>query len=122
MGDPFQGLIVGSCLTLRNESSEEKSANQARNCIGRGCLAESSRVGERRRTALLWGSVSGFMVMELWARLSLAHHSDSGASFLVAQHHSARMDSSQKDSGRLVDMWTGLSSLLFTFSGLVVAC
>ena len=120
---------MGSCLTPRNELSEEKSANQARDFIGKGCLAESSRVRrtaysmwltQSRRTALLYGSVSGFMVMGLVSRLSLANHSDSGSSFLVAQHHSAKMDSSWKDSGRLVGHmdWTLLSPFdVFWFGG-----
>ena len=118
---------MASYLTLRNELSEEKSANQARDFIGKGCLAESSRVRERGRTALLCGSVSGFMVMGLVSRLSLANHSDPGSSFLVAQHHSAKMDSSQNNSGRLVGhrdwtllspfdiFWFGVSLLSSTF-------
>ena len=118
--DPFHGLIVGSCLTLRNELSEEKSANQARNCIGRGCLVESSKVGERRRTALLWGSVSGFTEMGLVSRLSLAHHSDfrglfPGVSAPLSQ------DGFQPEGfweiGRHVD-WTFLSPFhVFWFGG-----
>ena len=45
---------------------------------------ESSRVREARRTAVTRGSVSGFMVMGLVSRLSLANHSDS-ESFLVVR-------------------------------------
>ena len=41
------------------------------------------------------------MVMGLVSGLSLANRSDSG-SFLVVTHRSAEMDSSEKDSGRLV--------------------
>ena len=48
--------------------------------LGKGTLVESRRVREPRRTALPLGS--GFMVMGLVSRLSLANHSDS-KSFLV---------------------------------------
>ena len=41
-----------------------------------------------------------FIVMELVSGLSLANHSDSGSFLMV--YHSAKMDSSEKDSGRLV--------------------
>ena len=52
--------------------------------LGKGTWVESSRVREARRTAVTRGSVSGFMVMGLVSRLSLANHSDS-ESFLLAQ-------------------------------------
>ena len=35
-GDPFQGLKLGSCLTLGNELSEETHADKARDFIGKG--------------------------------------------------------------------------------------
>ena len=35
-GDPFQGQKLGSCLTLRNELSEETRADKARDFIGKG--------------------------------------------------------------------------------------
>ena len=45
--------------------------------LGKGAWAESSRVREPRRIALPHGSaVSGFMVMGLVSRLSLANHSN----------------------------------------------
>ena len=34
--DPFQGLKLGSCLTLGNELSEETRADKARDFIGHG--------------------------------------------------------------------------------------
>ena len=34
--DPFQGLKLGSCLTLGNELSEETHADKARDFIGKG--------------------------------------------------------------------------------------
>ena len=50
------------------------------------------------------------MVMGLVLRLSLTNHSDS-ESFLWHRHHSAKMDASEKDSGRGSDM----CYLLLTF-------
>ena len=60
--------------------SEETRADKARDFIGKGTWVESSRVREPRRTALPLGS--GFMVMGLVSRLSLANYSES-ESFLV---------------------------------------
>ena len=82
--DPFQGLKLGSCLTLRNELSEETHVlTKQEILLGKGTRMESSRVREPRRTALPHGSQSpGFMVMGLVSGLSLANHSDS-ESFLV---------------------------------------
>ena len=80
--DPFQGPKLGSCLTLRNELSEETHVlTKQEMLLGKGTLVESRRVREPRRTALPLGS--GFMVMGLVSRLSLANHSDS-ESFLEA--------------------------------------
>ena len=76
-GDPFQGLKLGSCLTLRDELSEETHVlTKQEILLGKGTRVESSRVREPR-TALL-----GFMVMGSVSWLSLANHSDS-ESFLV---------------------------------------
>ena len=50
--------------------------------LRRGHLGRGWKVREPKRTSLPCGSVSGFMVMRLVSRLSLANHSDSG-SFLV---------------------------------------
>ena len=56
-GGPQQGPRVGSCLTLRNELSEETHAlTKQEILLGRGAQVESSRVREPRRTALLHGS------------------------------------------------------------------
>ena len=83
-GDPFQGLRVGSCLTLGSELSKETHVlTKQETLLGRGARKESSRVREPRRTAT-WLTVSGFMVTGLVSRLSLSNHSDSG-SFLVAR-------------------------------------
>ena len=78
--------------------------------LGKGTRVESSREREPRRTALSRGSQSGFMVMRLVSEWSLANHSNS-ESFLVAHHHSAKMDASERDSGK----WTDTPCLLLTF-------
>ena len=56
---------------------------------------------EPGRTALSRGSQSRVWGMGLVSSLSLAHHSDSGPSWLCVRL-SAKMDSSEEDSGRLV--------------------
>ena len=58
-GDPFQGLKLGSCLTLGNELSEETHVlTKQEILLGKGTRLESSRAREPRRTALLRGSQS----------------------------------------------------------------
>ena len=58
-GDPFQGLKLGSCLTLRNELSEETHAlTKQEILLGKGTQVESSRVREPKRNALPRGSQS----------------------------------------------------------------
>ena len=48
-GDPFQGPKLGSCLTLRNELSEETHLlTKQENLLGKGTWVESSRVREPR--------------------------------------------------------------------------
>ena len=54
-GDPFQVPKGGSCLTLRNEVSEE---TQKLTLLGRGARRESRRIKEPRRTARPRGSKS----------------------------------------------------------------
>ena len=60
----------------------------------------------------MWLAVLGFMVMGLVSVLSLASHSDSGPSWWY-MHPSAKMNFSEKDSGKLLELieW----SLLLTF-------
>ena len=57
-GDPFRGLRVGVCLTLRNELSEEaRVLTEQETLLGRSSQAESSRVRGPKRTVLprvLW--------------------------------------------------------------------
>ena len=57
--DPFQGLKLGSCLTLGNELSEETYVlTKLEILLGKGTRVESSRVRKPRRTALPHGSQS----------------------------------------------------------------
>ena len=57
--DTFQGLKLGSCLTLGNELSEETHVLIKQEILlGKGTWVESSRVREPRRTALPRGSQS----------------------------------------------------------------
>ena len=79
--------------------------------LGKGTQVESSRVREYRRTAPPHGS--GFMVMGLVSGWSLANHSNS-ESFLVGTHRSAKVDASERDSGK----WTDTRCLLSTFTEL----
>ena len=54
--NPFQGLKLGSCLTLGNELSEETHVlTKQEILLGKGTWVESSKVREPRRTALLCG-------------------------------------------------------------------
>ena len=57
--------------------------------------------GTQEARSATWLAVSGFMAMRLVSGFSLAHRSDLG-SFLWHTHRSVKMDSSEKDSGRLV--------------------
>ena len=55
-GDPFQGLKLGSYLTLGNELSEETHVlTKQEILLGKGAQVESRRVREPRRTALSHG-------------------------------------------------------------------
>ena len=55
--DPFQGLKLGSCLTLGNELSEETHVlTKQETLLGKGTRVESGRVMEPRRSALPRGS------------------------------------------------------------------
>ena len=57
--NPFQGLKVGSCLTLGNELSEETHVlTKQEILLGKGTQVESSRVREPRSIALPSGSQS----------------------------------------------------------------
>ena len=89
---------MGSFLTLGNELSEEKHAlTKQETLLGRGAQAKSSSGRECRQTALPCSSQSrviGSVPCCLWpVVLTLG---------LVAACHSAKMDASEKDSGRLL--------------------
>ena len=98
-GEPLQDPRVGSCLTPGSCLGRHVPTKQE-TLLGRGAQVESRRV--REPSSATWLAVSGFMVMQLVSRLSLPNHSDSGSLLVVHAHHSVRMDSSEKDSGRLV--------------------
>ena len=62
-GALFQGQKVSSCLTLRNELSEETHVlTKQEILLGKGTRVESSRVREPRRTALS----NGLQAQVLW--------------------------------------------------------
>ena len=66
---PFQGLGVGSCLTLRNELSKEThKLTKQKTLLGKVTCMESSRLREPGECSAMWLSVSGFVVMELASR------------------------------------------------------
>ena len=100
--NPFQGLKLGSCLTLGNELSEETCADKARDVIGKGHPGgEQQGKGTQENCSAMWLAVSGFMVMGLVSGWSLANHSNS-ESFLVA-HASLRQDGCQREGFWEVD-------------------
>ena len=75
-GEPFQGSKLGSCLTFRNELSEETQVMTIQETLlGRGAWVECSRVREPKKTALPCGSQpSVFIIMRLVSGLSLTNH------------------------------------------------
>ena len=82
-GDPFQGLKLGSCLTLRNER-RHMCWQSKRFYWKRAPGWRAGGKGTQESSSVTWLAVSGFLVMGLVSGFSLAHHSDS-ASFLVVQ-------------------------------------
>ena len=93
---------MGSCLILGNEWSEDTRAGKARDFTGKGRPGGEQKDKEpQENCSASWLSVSGFMVMELVSRLSLASHSDSSPSWWPS-HCSAKMDASEKYSGNLI--------------------
>ena len=58
-GDPFQGLKLGSCLTLGNGLSEETHADNARDIIGNECPGgEQEGQGTQENCSAVCGSQS----------------------------------------------------------------
>ena len=87
--------------------------------FGKGTRVESRRVREPRRTVLPCGSKSRFMVMGLvfgglWPIILIQSLS------WWCTHHSAKMDASERDSGKWMDMQCLLSAFPELFQ-LVVA-
>ena len=124
-GDPFRNPKLGSCLTLRNELSEETRADKARDFIGRGHPGgEQKGKGAQENSSATWLAVSGFMVMELVSTLSLVNYSDSEP-FLVVQALLSQ-DGCQREG-----FWEAVGHVLFPFDlswtllvggGLLVLC
>ena len=82
-GGPSQGPELGSCLTLGNELSEEtRVLTKQETLLGKAPGWRAGGQGIPGGLLCQWLAVSGFMVMGLVSRLSLANHSDS-ESFLV---------------------------------------
>ena len=68
-GDPFQGLKLGSCLTLRKELCKETCDDKAREFIGKGHPGgEQEGEGTQENRSATWLAVLGFMVMGLVSR------------------------------------------------------
>ena len=81
-GDPFWGLRVGSCLTLKNELSKETHVlTKQEILLGRGAQAEQEGKWTQENISATWPL--SFMVMGLVSGLSLASYYDS-VFFLVA--------------------------------------
>ena len=90
-----------------------RHTDKARDFTGKGRLGgEQQAKGTQEDCSAAWLPVSGFTVMWLISRLSLANRSDSG-SFMVA-HTLLSQDGFQLE-GFWEDMWAGVSSLLLTF-------
>ena len=70
---------MGSCLTFGKESSKETRDFTGRRHQG----TEQQGKGTQENCSATWLTVSGFMVMGLISRLSLANHSDSESVLLA---------------------------------------
>ena len=108
-GDPFQGLKLGSCLTLGNELSEEtRVLTKQEILLGK----DREQQGTQENSSVTWLAVLGFMVMGLVSGLSLANHSVKSPSWwctpcsakMNAREDSGRMNA-REDSGRWSDIW-----------------
>ena len=103
---PFQGPESGSYLTLRKRTVwGDACADKASDFIGKGTPAESTRVREPRGPALACGWQScvlwwwHYFLGCLWPLILTQ-----GPSWLFT-NCSAKMDASEKDSGRWPDTW-----------------
>ena len=110
-GDPFQGPKLGSFLTLGNELSEETHADKAKYFIGKGHPGgEQDGKGTQENCSATWLAVLGFMVMRLvsgwlWPIILIQSLP------WWCTNHSAKMDASERDSGK----WTDRQGLFSTF-------
>ena len=118
-GDPFQGQRVGSCLTLWMSCPRRHVLTTSKKTLlQRGTQAESSRVKGNQENFTACGSQSqsfddgvGFRLVSGQSSC-LVHSLIQGPSWWCT-HVSARKDSSEKDSRRLVISslcWSPLSS------------
>ena len=84
-GDPFQGPEPGFSLTFRNELSEQTHVlTKQEILLGKSAQGrEQDGKGTQENCSATWLAVSGFKVMGLVSRLSLAHNSDSESFLLV---------------------------------------
>ena len=107
----------------------DTGADKARDFIGKGCPdREQQGKGTQENCSATWLAVLGFMVMGLVSGLSLAITLTQGP-FWWPWNRSAKMDSSEEDSGRLVGHvdWRllspfDLSRILLVGGGLLVPC
>ena len=100
---------MDSCLTLGNKLSEERSAVQVRDFIGKDCRGRRQEgEGNGENCSATWLTVSDFIVIGLVSGLSLASHSEPG-SFLGA-HTSLSQDGFQRGGSWEVDRTSGLQS------------
>ena len=100
---------MDSCLTLGNELSEERSAVQVRDFIGKGRQGGGQEgEGNGENCSARWLTISGFMVIGLVSGLSLSSHSELG-SFLGA-HASLSRDGFQRGGSWEVARTSGLQS------------
>ena len=100
---------MGSCLTLGNELSKERSAVQGGDFIGKDCRGRGQEgEGNGENCSAMWLTVSGFMVIGLVSGLSLASHSELG-SFLGA-HTSLSRDGFQQGESWEVGRTSALQS------------
>lgn len=82
---PESGLLSNAWKWIVWGDTGAKETHKARNFIGKGCPGgEQQGKGTQEDCSAAWLPVSGFTVMWLISRLSLANRSDSG-SFMVAR-------------------------------------
>ena len=119
-GGPLPGWKLGSCLTLRNELSEETHLlTKQETLLGKATGAESSREGNPgellcrvARNLGFYGDGIGFWVV--FSRFLTQSPS------WWCTPGSAKLDASKQDSGRWLDMWCLLSTFPEIFHLVVV--